>query len=109
MASGNDTVLGTPVMNDKHFEDEIQGFEAFYRSTKTFSLLVGIEATVNNCRHKCVCGGGWRGCYRGSKHLRALIERGGGHEDSRNPFKLGYFHVVMKTNGAAFRRRQRQC
>ena len=57
MASRNDTVLGTLVMNVKHFEDEIQGFEVFYRSTKTFSLLVGIEATVNNCRHKCVWGG----------------------------------------------------
>ena len=112
MASGNDTVLGTPVMNDKHFEDEIQGFEAFYRSTKTFSLLVGIGAVMLYSQQLppqvCV-GGGWRGCYRRSKHLRALIERGGGHEDSRNPFKLGYFHVVMKTNGAAFRRRQRQC
>ena len=62
MASGNDTVLGTPVMNDKHFEDEIQGFEAFYRSTKTFSLLVGIGAVMLYSQQLppqvCVGGGG---------------------------------------------------
>ena len=71
MASRNDTVLGTLVMNVKHFEDEIQGFEVFYRSTKTFSLLVGIEATVNNCRHKCVCVGGGGGGATGGRSICA--------------------------------------
>ena len=75
MASGNDTVLGTAVMNDKHFEDEIQGFEAFSRSTKTFSLLVGIGAVMLYSQQLppqvCV-GGGGGGATGGSICARSL-------------------------------------